>query len=209
METKTALTRRIFTQWHYFSGITLAVFIGFHLVNQLFSLGGAGAHIELMNRFRRVYRFPPVEALLLAAVLSQLMTGMRLLFYRPRKTIAEKVQIYSGLYLSFFLLAHVSAVLFCRYQHLDSNFWLAAAGLNYRPATLFFLPYYFLAVTAVFSHVAAVHYRKTGARRVSWVIAGVGIAAAVLILAGFTNGLRWQEVPRDYLQLLLPYFGRH
>ena len=195
-------------RWHYVSGIVLSVFIGFHLVNQLFSLAGPEAHIHLMNVFRVVYRFPPVEALLLAAAVSQQVSGIRLLFNPGKKSTVEKLQRYSGMYLSFFLLAHVSAVLLCRYFHFDSNFWFAAAGLNYRPFTLYFFPYYFLAVTGIAVHIATIHYQKTGSRRGSAVIAVFGIVTAFLILVGFTNGFRFRDVPVPYQELVL-HFHAH
>ena len=41
---------------HYFSGITISIFIGLHLFNHFYSLFGANAHIEQMNDLRIVYR---------------------------------------------------------------------------------------------------------------------------------------------------------
>src|SRR5687768_1347562 len=68
------------TTWkkvHYFSGVTLAIFIGFHLLNQLLSLDGPALHIAWMERFRMVYRHPVIESLILAAVAFQFVTGIR------------------------------------------------------------------------------------------------------------------------------------
>jgi len=209
MKEKTAPPPRIIKTWHHISGIILAVFIGFHLLNQLMSLGGPEAHIHFMDRLRVVYRYPPVEVLLLAAVFSQLVSGIRLLFSREKRSTAEKIQRYTGMYLSYFLLVHVSAVFLCRLHHLDSNFWLAAVGLNYHPATFYFLPYYFLAVTSITLHVAALHYRKTNSRWSTAAIAAAGTVTAVLILIGFTAMFGWRDAPPAYQQLILPYFGRH
>lgn len=42
---------------HYFSGITISIFNSIHLLfNQLWSLSGAYAHIELMDGLRINYR---------------------------------------------------------------------------------------------------------------------------------------------------------
>lgn len=41
---------------HYFSGLTLILFIGIHLVNHFASLWGAEAHIEFMEMVRPIYR---------------------------------------------------------------------------------------------------------------------------------------------------------
>lgn len=54
-----------------------------------------------MDQFRLVYRHPDVETLLLLVVLFQIVTGIRLIYKRDAQTIAEKIQVYSGLYLSF------------------------------------------------------------------------------------------------------------
>lgn len=192
---------------HYWSGLTLAVFISFHLFNQLASLVGEHAHIAVMQAFRSVYRHPAVEALLLAAVAFQVITGLLLIFTRRRSTRAEKIQVYSGLYLSFFLLLHVGAVLYGRTLGLDTNFYFAAAGLNIYPATFFFIPYYFFAVSAISLHVAAIHYIKTGSLRWSRAIAVTGLLAAALIITGFTNGFRWRHMPPANEQFIRQSFG--
>ena len=81
-------------------------------------------------------------------------------------------------------------------------------GLNYRPFTLYFFPYYFLAVTGIAVHIATIHYQKTGSRRGSAVIAVFGIVTAFLILVGFTNGFRFRDVPVPYQELVL-HFHAH
>lgn len=192
---------------HYWSGIMLSVFIGFHLFNQLTSLPGPDAHIAVMQAFRAVYRHRVVEALLLAAVAFQIITGLRMIFKGALRATAEKIQVYSGLYLSFFLLVHVGAVLYGRSLKLDSNFYFAAAGLNLYPATFFFIPYYLLAVSAVSLHVAAIHYRKTGSLQWSRAIALTGLLVAVLIITGFTNGFRWRPMPPANEQFIRQSFG--
>jgi len=204
--TKSKITR--YTKMgHYWSGITLSVFIGFHLFNQLTAMAGENVHLTVMRAFRTVYRHPVVETILLAAVAFQITTGLLLIFTRKRSTLAEKIQVYSGLYLSFFLLFHVGAVLYGRSLGLDTNFYFAAAGLNIYPATFFFIPYYLLAVSAISLHVAAIHYIKTGSRRWSGAIAFTGLLAAVLIITGFTNGFRWRHMPPANEQFIRQSFG--
>lgn len=192
---------------HYWSGLTLSVFIGFHLFNQLTALMGADAHIAVMQGLRAVYRHPVVETILLAAVVFQITTGLLMIFKQQRSTVAEKIQVYSGLYLSFFLLVHVGAVLYGRSLGLNTNFYFAAAGLNVYPATFFFIPYYLLAVCAVSLHVAAIHYRKTGSLPWSCAISLAGLLAATLIISGFTNGFRWRPMPPANEQFIRQSFG--
>ncbi len=192
--------------WHYYSGLTLSVFIAFHLFNHMVALSGSDRHIALMKLFRTVYRHPVIETLLLAAVFSQVVTGLKLLFSNRPKAMAEKVQVYSGLYLSFFLLVHVSAVLYGRYLKLDTNFYFAAAGLNYFPAALFFIPYYFLAVAAISLHIAALHFLRTGSLRAAYTIGIAGVLAAVAIIIGFTHAFQWRLVPPAYEMFIRKFF---
>lgn len=96
---------------HYFSGITISIFVGLHLINHLYSVFGVKAHIELMNNFRLVYRNIIIETILLIAVGIQIISGIKL-FLKKRKNVSnffEKLQIWTGVYLTIFLLIHVSA----------------------------------------------------------------------------------------------------
>lgn len=193
---------------HHFSGIILSVFIAFHLLNHLSALAGPGMPAALMEQFRKVYRHPAAESVLLLAVMIQVVSGLRLLRKRKVKSRAEKIQIWSGIYLSFFLLAHVSAVIMGRWiEHLDTNFYFAAAGLNIFPATLFFIPYYFSGVCAIGLHIASLHYLKTRSVRGSYLLGIAGILAAILIIAGYTNFFQWRPIPSTYRQFIGKYFG--
>lgn len=194
---------------HYISGITLSVFIFFHLLNHLFALCGPDAHIAVMEKFRKIYRHPVVETLLFAAVIFQVVTGVRLLILHKACTLAEKLQIWSGLYLSLFLVIHVGAVVAGRYIfNLDTNFYFAAAGMNYFPATLLFLPYYSLSVVAIFFHISAIHFLKTGAKKTARTIAVTGIIASILILLGFTDFFHWVLLPGNYHDFIEKLFLR-
>lgn len=195
---------------HHVSGIILSLFIALHLVNHLAALAGPEKHIALMEKFRLVYRNPIVESLLLFVVFFQIISGIRLLFGQHATHWVEKVQRYSGMYLSFFLLQHVAAVLIGRYmEHLDTNFWYAAAGMNLFPTTFFFFPYYFLSVAAISLHIAALHYLRTKSARTSWLIVVVGLISSFLILIAFTNGFNWYTIPADYKAFILRIIGRH
>lgn len=197
--------RALVKSLHYISGVTLSVFIAFHLINHLFALDGPEKHIQVMDLFRLVYRHPVVETFLLLVVLFQIVTGARLLYKRDAKTIAEKIQVYSGLYLSFFLIAHVSAVISGRYiEHLNTNFYFAAAGLNYYPATFIFIPYYFLAVSSISLHVSAIHYLKTRSTGTAVGIAVIGVVTSFVIILAFTDKFRWLDMPLPYEQFIRP-----
>ncbi len=197
---------------HYFSGLTLTLFIGIHLVNHFVSLWGAQAHIEFMDTFRPIYRNAVIETLLLLAVGVQIISGIRLL--RSKRKLAngfyEKLQLWTGLYLAFFLLIHVGAVLTGRYVlHLDTNYYFGVAGLNTFPLNLFFIPYYALAVFSFFGHVSSIHHTKMkkefgrfSVKRQSNLILITGIVLTLSLIYGLTNGFSGVEIPEDYHVLI-------
>nr|WP_223405404.1 hypothetical protein [Dyadobacter fermentans]MBZ1360439.1 hypothetical protein [Dyadobacter fermentans] len=150
-------------QLHRISGIIIAVFLVLHLSNHLFALGGPALHIAVMKYFRMVYRFPPVEAMLLLCVTMQIISGLRLVFTKgfrkqPLYVIAQAV---SGIYLSLFLINHVRAVLLARYEwHVETDFYFASGVAVHYPEKLFFIPYYTLSVLCAFTHIACAHYAR-------------------------------------------------
>jgi len=116
-----------------------------------------------MNDLRVVYRNIIAETILLFAVVIQFFSGIKL-FLTKRKTVTnfyDKLQIWTGLYIAFFLLIHLSAVLSGKLiLNLDTNFYFGVAGLNIFPLNLFFIPYYGLAIISFFGHISAVHKKK-------------------------------------------------
>lgn len=146
---------------HHLSGIVIASFLLLHLTNHLFALGGPALHIAVMKWFRYVYRFLPVEIFLLICVVFQLISGVGLVFKKGflKQPLYVIVQIVSGLYLSFFIIFHVRAVMLGRYQwNVDTNFYFAAGVASNYPSKLFFIPYYTLSLVCVFAHIACAHY---------------------------------------------------
>lgn len=195
-------------QLHRYAGLTVAVFVAFHLLNHLSSLYGPDAHIATMNTLRVVYRHPLAEMLLLGAVLVQIISGLRL-FRQTRQTATtffEKLHRWTGLYLAVFFLFHFGAVLGGRLVlHLDTNFYFGVAGLNAFPFNLFFVPYYGLAILAFFGHIASIHRKK-----MTHTVMGVspvgqansilltGAVLTIVILYGLTNGFRGVAIPTEY-----------
>ena len=197
---------------HYFSGITISIFVGLHLFNHLYSLFGASAHIELMDELRVIYRNFISETILLFAVAIQIVSGVKL-FLKKRKTkpnFLGKLQVWTGLYLAFFLLIHLSAVLSGRLiLDLDTNFYFGVAGLNTFPLNLFFLPYYGLAIISFFGHISAVHSKKMKVKilglepiKQSYGILTIGIIITLIILCGLTNGFNGVKIPKEYYRLI-------
>ncbi len=198
---------------HYLSGLIMTVFIGFHLFNHLCALGGAELHIQVMTLFRKVYRNAWVECLLLAVTLIQIVSGLYLFRAGRQRNLSgfDRLHVYTGLYLAFFLVIHVGAVLTGRMVlELDTNFFFGVAGLNTFPYNIFFIPYYVFAVLSVFGHLAAVHSKKM--KRHVWgltprgqakVILASGLIFTVMVFYGLTNHFNGVEIPEPY-RILAP-----
>jgi len=198
-------------KFHRLSALIIGSFVVAHLINHLFILGGAQFHIEFMDTLRVVYRNLIVETILLACVLFQVGSGTYFVWKRrgQRSGFLEKAQAISGLYLAFFFLNHVGAVLFGRHiAELDTNIFYGIAGFYTAPFFLFFVPYYFLAVVAFFVHIAcAVNWLSRNAlpntqrRRLAYSIIAFGLVFSVLLMLGFNGVFSNIVIPQEYSRL--------
>jgi hypothetical protein len=193
---------------HFISGLTIAVFVVLHLFNHFMSICGAGRHIAVMESLRLFYRNIFIETILLLAVLIQIISGIKL-FIRKRKTAItffDKLQIWSGLYLSIFFVIHVSVIFVGRiFLHLDTNFYFGVAGLNSFPFNLFFIPYYGLALISFFGHLSAIHTSKMkqpifgiAPKGQAKIILVFGLMLTLAIFYGLTNQFRGVDMPKEY-----------
>ncbi|MCK0155456.1 hypothetical protein MWU49_17200 [Alcanivorax sp. S6407] len=195
---------------HRLSACVLASFILVHLLNHLFAIQGVDAHIGFMESFRSIYRQTLVEALLLGCVLFQVGSGLVFLRRRwgQRSGFFDRLQALSGAYLAFFFLNHVGAVLFGRLVlGLDTNVYYAAAGMHVNPFQYFFVPYYFLAVVAVFGHVAcALHWllreklALPNRNLLGYGMLLAGAVAGLLIVLALAGQLYPLTIPAEYLE---------
>ncbi|MEM7103713.1 MAG: hypothetical protein AAF502_11315 [Bacteroidota bacterium] len=193
---------------HLYSGLIISLFVFAHLANHALIFWGEEVHLAFMDGLRRVYRYVVVEALLIAAVVLQVFSGIKLFVKRRKFRLSgfDRLQLYSGTYLAFFLLIHVSAVLIARsYFLIDTDLYFGAAGLNLWPFQLFFIPYYFLAVLAFFIHLACA-YRismmgflggKRKAELHAKIIIGLGVILSTLIIIG----MQGVEIPQQLREL--------
>lgn len=192
---------------HRTSAILLVAFAGLHIANHLWSLAGVASHIEFMEAARSIYRRPGVEAVLLSCVAFQAVSGLWFVVrgWKHRRGLVPWLQAMSGAYLAFFFLVHVGAVLYGRSAlHLDTNFYFAAAGFHVPAGQLFFAPYYFLAVLALFTHLGCAAYwlfetapRHLRALSVAIPIV-VGGVVSLLIVMSLAGKFQPVEVPAEY-----------
>ncbi|MGE8499838.1 MAG: hypothetical protein ACN6O6_20235 [Pseudomonas sp.] len=187
---------------HGISGAVVALFIAFHLFNHLFGLFGPEAHAEMMDMGRTVYRSPLVEPLLVAALLFQVFSGLRLAWeWTSTASDFHRIfQIASGVFLSIFILGHLNAVfIFARTWAGIETDWAfatgAPTGLMLDPWSIRLVPHYALGVFFILAHLASglrvVLLAHGTARRTAdqlWFF-GAGIAALVslAIMLGMTG----------------------
>ncbi len=194
---QSATLRRI----HQVAAVPLLLFLLAHVANHLMAIQSLDAHVRVQNTLRLAYRQPIVEALLLAAAITQVISGAALVWKARgfRFTPLRALQFISGAYLSMFFFSHLNAVfVFGRgMQDADTTFEWATGGrggLLTSAGSAQLLPYYFLSVLALFFHLACagrwtlVPIVGDGpARRTAWAIAVVGVVAAVGLLAPLTG----------------------
>ena len=101
---------------HAFSALLVAAFACLHLVNHLAGVAGIEAHLAFMKVARSVYRHGWLEPVLLGCITLQVLSGLALVVrgWKRRRGRVAWLQLGSGVYLAFFLLVHVGAVLFGR-----------------------------------------------------------------------------------------------
>ena len=103
------------------------------------------------------------------------------------------------------MLNHVGSVLFGRnVLHLDTNFYFAAAGFSVPPFPLFFVPYYFLGVLALYIHLGcAIYWRLQVNSRPARILvvalaSGIGFVVSLLIVLSLAGVFYPVHVPAEY-----------
>lgn len=198
---------------HYISGLIVVGFTGLHLFNHIYGILGVEKHIEMMVFLRHFYRHPVIEIILFIAVIVLTYSGI-ILFLRTKKkatSVFEKLHRWTGLYLSFFFILHLGAILVGRYYlNLDTNFYYSGTGINTFPVNLFFIPYYAGAIFSFFGHIAAVHNKKMKhtflgltPNKQSKTILIIGVLVTFVIFLGQTNYFQGINIPKEYYEVLI------
>jgi len=193
---------------HRMLAALILLFVAIHLLNHTVAIAGADSHIEIMELFRVLYRNPIVEIVILFCLLLQISIGFYFVIRSKNKRhdLFSRAQLFSGLYIAFFVLFHVGAVLNGRYNlNLDTNFYFASAGMYIGQLKYFFIPYYFLAVVAVFTHVACFARwrisRNASIDRANIVAAAMvitGVLLGILIVASLAGVFYDVNIPNEY-----------
>lgn len=145
---------------HGITGIIVTAYVLFHIFNHLFGLISPDAHSTVMELGRIVYRATIVEPLLVAVMLFQVFSGLRLAWtWSDREVDRYRMfQIATGVFMSVFILGHMNSVFIYARTWLDiPTDWAFAAGLPtgliYDPWNIRLLPHYALGVFFVLAHL--------------------------------------------------------
>ena len=137
---------------HRLSAVVLVIYALLHLTNHLLAFVSLELNVRSVLWTRALYKHPVFEALLLAAIPVQIVTGLRLV-WRRRDVVLDgwgRLQLLSGLYLAAFLAVHTFAT---AVLHRDLTFFAAtngARGMYHSPSLLV---YYALGPLAVLVHL--------------------------------------------------------
>jgi succinate dehydrogenase hydrophobic anchor subunit len=198
-------------QIHRLTAVILGIFILSHLGVHLTALISKETHFKALDIVQVAYRHPVMEALLVIAILTQIITGFkRLRLKRKLKDKWARLQVASGLYLIFFLLNHTGAALYTHHIfEVETDFYWAAGSLQISPIKYGFAIYYFLAVLSVFVHLAAaLHFGWKGSSpRLEKAISISGALVAGLIIFGFWGVLYDVTIPADMMAYFEKNFG--
>jgi hypothetical protein len=205
--------QRVLTRWsHRCLAIVLGAFILSHLAVHLSALAGEAAHVATLDAVQWIYRNPVGESLLVIAILAQVITGVRRVRW-SRTGFWARAQILSGGWLVVFLILHTGAALYTHHIYgLETDFRWAAGSLSFVPIRYGFAVYYFLAVLAVFVHIAAaVHFGWRRAPRALVVsLPAAGALVGALIVATFSGMFYPIDVGEDvtrYYTVILRALG--
>ncbi len=198
-------------QIHRMTAIILGLFIISHLIVHLFALGGISAHLKALGTVQWIYRNPVGESVLVLAIAAQLISGWKRLKAKKRSPNKwAKAQVYSGLYLMFFLIIHTGAAIATHTVFgLETDFYWAAGSMNISPIKFVFWPYYFLAITAVFVHFAcALHFARPGRfKAFRNIMPIIGALIALTIILTFTGLFYDVPITEDVLNYYRKNFG--
>jgi hypothetical protein len=189
---------------HGVTGAIVAVYVVFHIFNHLFGLISPEAHGAVMDIGRKVYRAAAIEPLLVAAMLFQIATGLRLAWTWSETSIDRYrvFQVASGVFMSVFILGHMNSVfVFARSFLKIPTDWAFATGLPtgliHDPWNIRLVPHYSLGVFLVLAHLCsglrvvmlAHNVNRSAANRTWWVGTVLSALVSAAIMCGMT-GLR-------------------
>lgn len=183
---------------HGLSAAVILLFVAFHLTNHVFALDGAATHTGIMEMGRKIYRAPVIEPLLIALLLFQVASGLRLAWiWSARPADRFRVfQIVTGFYIAVFILVHMNSVLvYARgYRKIETGWdFMTGQPLGLIHGSIHLVPHYALGVFFVLAHLVSGARQVALAHGVSHTAAsrlwGAGVLAAGAVSAAAIAGI--------------------
>ncbi len=138
---------------------------------------------------------------MIAAFALQIWLGLRLILRRgwPR-LFWSRVQVLSGAALAFFLVQHIPAALYTRWAKpdIDTTIYWAAAVVSRWEFGLYFAPYYFVGMSALFWHAAAIAARKPAQKTHAIYVGLLGSIFAFAFVIALAGGIFPLSLPDPY-----------
>ncbi|GLQ21912.1 hypothetical protein ACFFUB_08680 [Algimonas porphyrae] len=189
--------------WHRHNARLLLIFLAAHLLSHLAAIFGPDSQAAVMNAARAVYRTPVIEIPLIGLFIAQVGLGLIMVWPRIRqsqKPLWSWIQIVSGIYLAVFILNHIFlGILRGRtFDGVETGFHFVAATLVTAPIKYGFIPYYFLAIVALFAHLAAALHWSGRSTRITRGLIILGVTIASLVTASYAGLFYPIELPDAY-----------
>ena len=94
------------------TGVVLFIFVLMHLVNTYLAALGPQVYDSTQQILRGIYQFPPVEALLLSALLVHVIVGLVRIKLEPKRTLTTRARWhrYAGVFMLVVIGGHIAAV---------------------------------------------------------------------------------------------------
>lgn len=193
--------------WHRRNAYALLVFLSAHILTHLTAVFGPDTHAFVIDVMRLVYRATFIEPILIGLFIVQVGIGIVLVWPRIRqsdKSVWSWIQIVSGLYLAVFILNHIFlGVLRGRtFAGVDTGFHFVASTLITAPIRYAFIPYYFLAILAIFAHVAASLYWRGKSKAITHGLVLLGAIVAAIVVSAYSGALYDIRLPDAYTNYL-------
>jgi len=177
------------------SFIIVALFIFMHILNHMIVLLSVEEHIWFMEKIRVIYRNIYVEIFLLGIIFFHIVKNIKNIWItrKKKKSFFQKIILIAKLYLIYFLINHISAVILGRVIfNLDTNIYYAIAGLQVFPFSLYFTVYYFLSILCLFIYAS-----RNKPLNYFYKINTIGLILSIALLVAFFN----IEVPVKYFEM--------
>jgi succinate dehydrogenase/fumarate reductase cytochrome b subunit len=198
---------------HRVNAVFLIAFVIIHMGTHLSALWGVDAYNATQKALRLVYQNPIIEPLLLASCCFQIVAGFILMFRSIRKGLRgfwQKLQVISGGVFLFFIVEHLIALVFARWvEGLDTNFYWPASVMDGAPFTWYFVPYYFLGVSALFVHMGCAvrlmlmrNHKHRMASFAFWSISLAGIVSISLVIPALLGMYYDITLPEEWVAYL-------